>query len=92
MIIMRSSSFLFFISIAGNKCFFGNCNTYCDGSHPVCGNHGNRDVIEGSIATWLPFDMKRAKKQRWKHPWMRSYSRHKKAEWETNDRCGISSE
>jgi hypothetical protein len=41
----------FYDSPAGNKCFTGKCDIYCDTGHPVC---GDPNVIEGSFAAFLP--------------------------------------
>ncbi|XP_077195586.1 extracellular serine/threonine protein kinase FAM20C-like [Paroedura picta] len=70
----------FFISPAGNVCFFGICSYYCSTEHALC---GKPDLLEGSMATLLPDD-KLAKRRSWRSPWRRSYSKSKKAEWELN--------
>ncbi|XP_060101425.1 extracellular serine/threonine protein kinase FAM20C-like [Heteronotia binoei] len=70
----------FFISPAGNVCFFGVCSYYCSTEHALC---GKPDLLEGSMATLLP-DEKLAKRRSWRSPWRRSYSKSKKAEWELN--------
>ncbi|XP_054843972.1 extracellular serine/threonine protein kinase FAM20C-like [Eublepharis macularius] len=70
----------FFISPAGNVCFFGKCSYYCSTEHALC---GKPDLLEGSMAALLP-DEELAKRRSWRSPWRRSYSRSKKAEWELN--------
>ncbi|CAF0803825.1 unnamed protein product [Adineta ricciae] len=72
----------FFISPANNTCFRGHCSYYCDTSHAVCGKPGNR--LEGSVQLLLP----RPPEVDWQkitHPYRRSYSAVRKAEWETNE-------
>ncbi|XP_076459722.1 extracellular serine/threonine protein CG31145-like [Babylonia areolata] len=71
----------FFVSPAGNLCFHGYCSYYCDSSHPVC---GHPDQVEGSLMAFLPPDS-RADRATWRNPWKRSYSKRKKAYWETHD-------
>ncbi|XP_028935372.1 extracellular serine/threonine protein kinase FAM20C-like [Ornithorhynchus anatinus] len=74
----------FFISPAGNVCFFGVCSYYCSTEHALC---GKPDLLEGSLATFLP-DPALAKRHSWRSPWRRSYSKSKKAAWEGNpDYC-----
>uniref|UniRef100_A0ACB8FPM9 Uncharacterized protein n=1 Tax=Sphaerodactylus townsendi TaxID=933632 RepID=A0ACB8FPM9_9SAUR len=70
----------FFISPAGNVCFYGECSYYCSTEHALC---GKPDLLEGSVAALLP-DEKLAKRHSWRSPWRRSYSKSKKAEWELN--------
>lgn len=71
----------FYVSPAGNLCFYGDCTYYCDSRHSFC---GNEDMLEGSLMIYLPSD-EIADRKRWKSPWRRSYSKFKKAVWETND-------
>ncbi|XP_010176222.2 extracellular serine/threonine protein kinase FAM20C [Antrostomus carolinensis] len=70
----------FFISPAGNVCFYGECSYYCSTEHALC---GKPDRLEGSMATLLP-DKTLAKRRSWRSPWRRSYHKSKKAEWELN--------
>ncbi|KAJ8313280.1 hypothetical protein KUTeg_009169 [Tegillarca granosa] len=71
----------FFISPAKNVCFHGSCSYYCDTGHAFC---GNPDMLEGSLATFLPPD-RIADRKTWRNPWKRSYSKHRKAYWEVYD-------
>ncbi|CAH1795312.1 unnamed protein product [Owenia fusiformis] len=71
----------FFFSPSNNVCFHGSCSYYCDSNHAVC---GYPDLLEGSFAAFLPPD-KLADRETWRHPWRRSYSRRRKAAWETDD-------
>uniref|UniRef100_A0A8C0ICS3 FAM20 C-terminal domain-containing protein n=1 Tax=Bubo bubo TaxID=30461 RepID=A0A8C0ICS3_BUBBB len=59
----------FFISPAGNVCFYGECSYYCSTEHALC---GKPDRLEGSMATLLP-DKTLAKRRSWRSPWRRSY-------------------
>ncbi|OXB77527.1 UNVERIFIED_CONTAM: hypothetical protein H355_015819, partial [Colinus virginianus] len=68
----------FFISPAGNVCFYGECSYYCSTEHALC---GKPDQLEGSMAVLLP-DKALAKRRSWRSPWRRSYHKSKKAEWE----------
>ncbi|KFQ40464.1 Extracellular serine/threonine protein kinase FAM20C, partial [Mesitornis unicolor] len=70
----------FFISPAGNVCFYGECSYYCSTEHALC---GKPDWLEGSMAALLP-DKTLAKRRSWRSPWRRSYHKSKKAEWELN--------
>ncbi|NXK07233.1 FA20C kinase, partial [Herpetotheres cachinnans] len=70
----------FFISPAGNVCFYGECSYYCSTEHALC---GKPDHLEGSMAALLP-DKTLAKRRSWRSPWRRSYHKSKKAEWELN--------
>ncbi|KAM4671481.1 extracellular serine/threonine protein kinase FAM20C-like isoform 1-T1 [Amazona ochrocephala] len=70
----------FFISPAGNICFYGECSYYCSTEHALC---GKPDLLEGSMAALLP-DKTLAKRRSWRSPWRRSYHKSKKAEWELN--------
>ncbi|XP_048248373.1 extracellular serine/threonine protein kinase FAM20C-like [Haliotis rufescens] len=71
----------FFYSPAGNVCFHGSCIFYCDSTHAIC---GNPDTSEASLATFLPPE-KIAPRERWLNPWIRSYSKQRKAYWEVYD-------
>lgn len=64
--------YILFVDLAS----IGKCKYYCDTSHGIC---GQRDMLEGSFAAFLPENVKRTK---WKHPWRRSYSKRKEADWE----------
>ncbi|NXK53363.1 FA20C kinase, partial [Chauna torquata] len=66
----------FFISPAGNVCFYGECSYYCSTEHALC---GKPDQLEGSMAALLP-DKALAKRRSWRSPWRRSYHKSKKAE------------
>ncbi|XP_071813823.1 extracellular serine/threonine protein CG31145-like isoform X1 [Apostichopus japonicus] len=68
----------FFRSPANNLCFVGHCSYYCESETAVC---GKPDTIEGSVAAYLPA-FKLSPRKTWKHPWRRSYSKHKSAMWE----------
>lgn len=41
----------FYVSPAGNDCFHGECEYYCDSNHPIC---GLPDTLEGSFAAFFP--------------------------------------
>lgn len=70
-----------FVSPSKNLCFHGHCSYYCDSGHAIC---GKPDLLEGSFAAFFPD----AERKVWRHPWRRSYSKRKKALWETNvDYC-----
>ncbi|XP_003221059.2 extracellular serine/threonine protein kinase FAM20C [Anolis carolinensis] len=71
----------FYISPAGNVCFFGECSYYCSTEHALC---GKPDQLEGSMAALLP-DKEVADRRSWRSPWRRSYSKNKKAEWELDE-------
>lgn len=49
---------------------------YCDTTHAIC---GQPDMLEGSFAAFLP---ESAKREKWRHPWRRSYNKRKEAKWE----------
>ncbi|KAF6039878.1 hypothetical protein EB796_001801 [Bugula neritina] len=73
-----------FYSPVGNLCFYGKCSYYCDSNHAIC---GHPDWIEGSVAAFLPEDDFAPREHR-RNPWRRSYSRYRKAVWETEpDYC-----
>ncbi|KAG0720618.1 Extracellular serine/threonine protein CG31145 [Chionoecetes opilio] len=71
----------FFFSPEKNHCFHGKCSYYCDTAHAIC---GSPDMLEGSFAVFLPGDAE-VPRVHWRHPWRRSYSRRRKAEWEEDD-------
>ncbi|XP_044297078.1 extracellular serine/threonine protein kinase FAM20C-like [Varanus komodoensis] len=71
----------FYISPAGNVCFYGECSYYCSPEHALC---GKPDRLEGSMAAFLP-DHELAGRRSWRNPWRRSYSKTKKAVWEQNE-------
>ncbi|XP_078691278.1 extracellular serine/threonine protein kinase FAM20C-like [Branchiostoma floridae x Branchiostoma belcheri] len=73
----------FFVSPVGNVCFFGDCSYYCNTEHMICATRDHH-MLEGSLAAYLP-RWQEAPRKTWKHPWKRSYSRVKKAEWEVVD-------
>ncbi|XP_045180919.2 extracellular serine/threonine protein CG31145-like isoform X2 [Mercenaria mercenaria] len=70
-----------FKSPAGNLCFYGECDYYCDSAHAFC---GHPDTIEISVQSYLP-SRNIAKRKSWYQPWRRSYSKYRKAYWEKND-------
>lgn len=72
----------FFVSPAGNTCFTGHCSYYCDSTHATCGKPRNR--LEASVQLMLP-NKPVVKWSSTQHPYRRSYSKRKKAEWESND-------
>ncbi|KAI0985254.1 hypothetical protein GJ496_008656 [Pomphorhynchus laevis] len=71
----------FFISPAGNECFRGQCKSYCDTTHAVCGI--NKNIMEASVQLYLPV-MPMVSWIRMTHPYRRSYSTRNIAEWENN--------
>ncbi|KAL7670372.1 hypothetical protein ACOME3_005307 [Neoechinorhynchus agilis] len=71
----------FFVSPAGNVCFRGRCKYYCDTMHAVCGK--NKDLVEVSMQLLLPSDPV-VTWIRMAHPFRRSYSARRIAEWENN--------
>lgn len=67
----------------GNTCFTGHCSYYCDSTHATCGKP--KDKLEASVQIYLPSKPI----VKWKatvHPYRRTYTKKKKAEWETNER------
>ncbi|XP_071963207.1 extracellular serine/threonine protein kinase FAM20C-like [Antedon mediterranea] len=68
----------FFRSPANNICFVGHCSYYCETETAVC---GKPDMLEASLAAYLPA-FKIAPRKTWRHPWRRSYSKHRSAVWE----------
>ncbi|XP_035695342.1 extracellular serine/threonine protein kinase FAM20C-like isoform X3 [Branchiostoma floridae] len=73
----------FFVSPVGNVCFFGDCSYYCNTEHMICAIKDHH-MLEGSVAAYLP-RWQEAPRKTWKHPWKRSYSRVRKADWEVTD-------
>ncbi|ELU01946.1 hypothetical protein CAPTEDRAFT_122583, partial [Capitella teleta] len=71
----------FFTSPAKNRCFYGVCDTYCDSGQAIC---GKPDVVEGSLAVWLPEAEQQGSRQHWANPWAQSYSMKRAAKW-SND-------
>lgn len=80
-LVPHSTSKTFFKSPAGNTCFYGVCDYFCDSHYAFC---GNPDVIEGSVMSYLP-SRNIAQRVSWYQPWRRSYSKFRKAEWETDE-------
>jgi hypothetical protein len=54
------------------------CDTYCDSGQAIC---GHPDVVEGSLAAWLPDESEGGARQHWANPWAQSYSMKKTAKW-----------
>jgi hypothetical protein len=76
----------FYISPAGNVCFMGRCDTYCDSFHAIC---GTPHVLEGSFAAFLP-RYENASRKVWRNPWRRSYDKRRVQPWEMDDNyCNI---
>lgn len=71
----------FFTSPAGNICFYGECDYFCDSHYAFC---GSPDVIEGSVMSYLP-SRNIAPRFSWYQPWRRSYSKFRKADWEKDE-------
>ncbi|CAF0968351.1 unnamed protein product [Adineta steineri] len=70
------------IDSSNNTCFRGHCSYYCDTSHAICGKPG--DQLEGSVQVLLP----RPPEVDWQkisHPYRRSYSATRTAQWEKNE-------
>ena len=73
----------FFYSPGGNTCFTGHCSYYCDSTHATCGRP--KDRLEASVQVYLPSKPI----IQWKaviHPYRRTYTKKKKAEWEKNEK------
>lgn len=60
----------------------GHCSYYCDSNFPLCGKPG--DKLEHSIQLFLPSDHGIFKMKGTMHPYRRSYSKLRDADWETN--------
>ncbi|XP_074871060.1 pseudokinase FAM20A isoform X3 [Carettochelys insculpta] len=71
---------VFFISPAGNVCFFAKCPYMCKTEYAVC---GNPHLLEGSLSAFLP-SLNLAPRLSIPNPWSRSYSFAGKEEWEVN--------
>lgn len=71
----------FYTSPAGNICFYGQCDYYCNSAHAFC---GNPDMLEVSMMSYLP-SRNIAPRKSWYQPYRRSYSKFRKAYWETHD-------
>lgn len=74
------SSHIYFLLPAGNVCFHGQCDYYCDTSHAIC---GHPEMLEGSMCAFLP-SSNYVDRKTWRHPWRRSYHKRDKAVWETD--------
>ena len=61
----------------------GHCSYYCDSNYPLCGKPG--DKLEHSIQLFLPHDHDILRMKSTMHPYRRSYSKIRKADWENND-------
>ncbi|XP_065580407.1 glycosaminoglycan xylosylkinase-like isoform X1 [Artemia franciscana] len=66
-----------FLKNGTNICFYGVCY-YCHRKDLVCGDGSQ---MEGAVVRWLPASVKIGK---FRSPWARTYSKKKKAKWETN--------
>lgn len=73
----------FFVSPGGNLCFTGHCSYYCDSTHATCGKP--KDRLEGSVQLMLP-GKPVVKWDTARHPYRRTYTKRKKAEWEINEK------
>ena len=68
-VLMWNNCCIYFFFKAGNLCFFGECDYYCDSAHAFC---GHPDMIEASVQSYLP-SRNIAKRKSWYQPWRRSY-------------------
>ncbi|KAL4217601.1 hypothetical protein ACF0H5_022343 [Mactra antiquata] len=80
-IVPKSIHQTMFTSPAGNLCFYGECDYYCDSAFAFC---GRPDVIEVSMMSYLP-SRNIAGRKSWYQPWRRSYNKRRKAYWEEHD-------
>ncbi|XP_053381836.1 extracellular serine/threonine protein CG31145-like [Mercenaria mercenaria] len=80
-IMPKSVRVTLFKSPAGNLCFYGECDYYCDSAHAFC---GHPDMIEISVQSYLP-STNIADRRDWYQPWCRSYSLSHKAYWEKHE-------
>ncbi|PIK57565.1 putative extracellular serine/threonine protein kinase FAM20C [Apostichopus japonicus] len=61
----------FFKSPANNTCFMTECRQYCELSKtPVC---GKPDRVEGSVQSYLPFELEVGHRKTWINPFKRAY-------------------
>lgn len=61
----------FFCLLANNTCFMTECRQYCELSKtPVC---GKPDRVEGSVQSYLPFELEVGHRKTWINPFKRAY-------------------